>query len=213
MVAVCPKVLSELPLPRTGSPFVRSYFSYKYNWLLAGAETNPAVAPWAPHAYTLPGTTLIVGTTYKKVPASTETAMFIDFPQLVCFQTDDQPGTDRGMSGAVFNQQGTGQITIPATGQKHQVIRQVAPVHGMIKGAPGAVAQFLTDNSPTLMGQINVCYCDGSVRTVTVSQGQVDNVADPKAQLVLDDSTNGGARRAGSHSYIEGTRFDPTFPP
>jgi prepilin-type N-terminal cleavage/methylation domain-containing protein/prepilin-type processing-associated H-X9-DG protein len=217
MVAVCPQVLADLPLPATGAPQARSYYSYKYNWLISGAETNVNVAPWMPHARAAPTTAFpngIVAVPVKTVKAASETLLFLDTAQLVCFQTDDQAGSDRGMQWSPVNQLGTGDIAITAMpGVVHQVFRQVTPIHGKLRPTPNPVSQYLSDGSPALTGQINVAYCDGSVRTVTVSQGLVDNVADHGLQMTLTDATAGGAMRAGSHSPIDGTRFDPTFPP
>jgi prepilin-type N-terminal cleavage/methylation domain-containing protein/prepilin-type processing-associated H-X9-DG protein len=211
MIAVCPEVLTDLQLPSiVGSP--RSYYSYKYNWMISGSETNPIVAPWAPHAQPVPNTTFVVGTPMKNIPASSETMMFMDYPQLICFQTDDQPGTDRGMQWAAVNQQGTGQLVITATGQQHQVFRQVAPVHGAVHPTPNALGKIGAIYA-AMQGSINIAYCDGSVRSVIISQGLYDTVADPNPQVNLTDATTGGVIQVGSHCPIDGTRYDPTFPP
>jgi len=214
-------VLSELPLPVTGAPFVRSYFSYRYNWLISGAETNAGVTPWLPHVSTNGAVAGgVVANPMKQIPMASETMLFIDYPQLVCFQTDDKGGTDRGMDSA--SEKSFGVQTVAATGERHQLFRQIAPVHGLIKASSRALSAFLTDGTPSLQGSINVCYCDGSVRTVDISQGlygpnpvngNPGNKADPSGKLLLNDSTAGGAIRSGGYAPVPGTRIDPTLAP
>jgi prepilin-type processing-associated H-X9-DG protein len=148
--------------------------------------------------------------------------LFVDYPQLVCFQTDDKGGTDRGMDSA--SEKSYGVQTVVATGERHQLFRQIAPVHGLIKPSSRALTPFLTDGYPCLQGSINVAYCDGSVRTVDISLGlygaapipgvnKPGNTADPSRQFILTDATNGGAVRSGGYAPVPGTRIDPTLAP
>jgi len=64
-----------------------------------------------------------------------------------------------------------------------------------------------------VQGATNILYCDGSVRTVNVQQGQFTNVADPASQVILTDASNNGNSRAGNQCVIENTRLDPTVAP
>ena len=112
--------------------------------------------------------------------------------------------------------------TVTATNERHQCFREIAPVHGQIKPASRALSATLTDGMPCLQGSINVAYCDGSVRSVDISQGlygpatvsgNPGNKADPNLQFVLTDSTTGGAIRSGGYAPVPGTRIDPTLAP
>jgi prepilin-type processing-associated H-X9-DG protein len=65
------------------------------------------------------------------------------------------------------------------------------------------------------MGDVNVLYCDGSVRSQIVKQGQeglpTTNMKGPQA--LLDNSTQNGHIIAGMHATVPGTRFDPYLTP
>lgn len=210
-IAVCPTVAAQIEAPTwsAANDPNRSLYSYRYNWLLSGAETNPIVAPNIPKAVIRDP----VGPTYnanpvKRVKASSETLLFVDSPQIVAFQTNDQLGSDRGMDQAAVKPAGT---VRSINGARVQSIRSIAPVHGNLKVSRFAPA--LSDGSIALSGLINVGYADGSVRTVEVTQGRFTPVADPASRIVLNDTTANGNIRAGNECVIEGTRLDPTIPP
>jgi len=218
MVAVCPQVFQDMPTPsQIGSP--RSFFSYKYNWYLAGAESNTTLQPWLPHPRLDASTGLLYPAPAKAVSHSSEVLMFMDFPQIVAFQTDDSAGSDRGIQYvqvSLWNSAANTSLnTVTATGEKHQIARQVAPVHGAIRRTPNGVvaSDNQTPADPALAGSINVAYCDGSVRSVDVSQGLVNNTADPTKRNINTDATNGGYSRWGMYTPIPGTRLDWTMSP
>jgi prepilin-type N-terminal cleavage/methylation domain-containing protein/prepilin-type processing-associated H-X9-DG protein len=209
MSAVCPTVPGQLDAPVWGASAnsARALYSYKYNWFVAGAETNPNVAPYLPHAKLDPVTNTWTASPMKAVKYASETMMFIDYPQLVAFQTNDLPGSDRGMTWASVKPSNIGAVTV--NGSVRQAIRGIAPLHGGKLKDVGV----LSDGSIAREGMINVLYCDGSARPVTVTQNQVVNTADPKNQVVLNDTTTGGNIRAGNLCVVDGTRLDPTIAP
>jgi len=60
-----------------------------------------------------------------------------------------------------------------ASGQRvtRQVFRSVAPMHGKTRLIN--VHPNLSDGSAALMGATDVLYCDGSVQSVIIKQGQI----------------------------------------
>lgn len=208
-VAVCPTAFGTMDAPVYTS-VQRSLYSYKYNWLLAGAESNPVVTPNLPHAKENPvGSGNWYPTPMKKVPNASETLLFADFPQLVAFQTDDQGGSDRGMDKASVKQF-TSQVV---NGITRQVMRGIAPSHGKIAASRYSSAVMTDTISTPKEGLTNILYADGSAKSVFVAQGQFDLNADPGSQVLLNDSSNNGNARAGARCMIEGTRLDPMVAP
>ena len=189
---------------------VRAHFSYKYNWLLSGAETNPFVTPNLPHAIVRDASIPSYNPNpIRRMKNSSNTLMFIDYPQMVAIQTDDNPGSDRGMDAASVKPSTIGTVTVG--GVTHQAIRSIAPIHGKV--TKSRYATILTNGFMALEGNVNVLYCDGSARTVMVYQGQFNNVADPNDRMVLNDSTGNGNIRTGNLCIVDGTRLDPTVNP
>jgi prepilin-type N-terminal cleavage/methylation domain-containing protein/prepilin-type processing-associated H-X9-DG protein len=208
--AVCPTAAKlDPPVWSAANNGVRAHYSYKYNWFLAGAEANPIVARHLPHAQ--PQDASATGynpSPMKVVKNASETLMFLCYPQLVAFQTNDLGGADRGMDASSVK---PASLQRSIDGVPRQSIRSVAPVHGTLKASRYLAA--LSDGSVALTGQTNVLYADGSARTVLVTQGQFINTADPGNRAVLNDSSNNGNMRAGNECIIEGTRLDPTKTP
>ena len=206
-VAACPTALNTLEHPAYTAA-QRELYSYKYNWFVAGAEINVNVAPHLPHAKQVSTAPAVTHPSpMKQVPNSSETLMMICYPQLVAFQTDNAPGSDRGMD-SVSVKPGPMQTV---NGVQHQSMRGIAPSHGTLKRSSYAAA--LSDGSIPLAGSTNVLYCDGSASNVNVAQGQFTATADPAARSVLNDSTANGSMRAGNTCIVERTRLDPTLQP
>lgn len=209
--AVCPTVLSNLPIGKLGNASKEAWYSYKYNWIIAGAETNAIVNVGTNHATADPSPSNPGGylpDPYKIVPNASETMLFIDYPQLIVFQADATAGTDRGFWSA--NEQYGGTVTV--NGMTHQYGKAIAPVHGKLTQTPGAAV--LSNGTIPLTGQINVCYCDLSVRTITVSQGLVSATVNPSGQMSpMDDTTHNGAVISGCAAVLEGTRIHPDVQP
>jgi type II secretory pathway pseudopilin PulG len=212
----CPVVMGQYALPvwSASNNLVRNWYTYNWNWLLAGAETNPIVAPNVPHAQTMENDpTTIYGLTYRSVPNATNTLLVADSATVVAYQTDDQPGTDRGMEHSTLKP-GSYTTVSGGDGSPHQFIRGLCPVHGAVTQSKGVMYPVLSDGMLALQGQINVCYADFSVRTVTIKQGQILNTADSSwATPVLNDSTGNGSGHSGNQCMIPGTRLDPTVTP
>jgi prepilin-type N-terminal cleavage/methylation domain-containing protein/prepilin-type processing-associated H-X9-DG protein len=207
---VCPTALQmEQPSWGAAANGARAKYSYKYNWFVAGAETNPVVAPHLPHARLIdPATNTIVASPMKNIRNAAETLAFVCYPQVVAFQTNDLPGSDRGMKWASVKPSQTQQFV---NGVPRQAIRGIAPMHGVLK--PNPKSPTLSGGWPAMMGMTNVLYCDGSARSVPVIQGQFNATADPASQVVLTDGTTNGNIRAGNACVLEGTRLDPTVSP
>jgi prepilin-type N-terminal cleavage/methylation domain-containing protein/prepilin-type processing-associated H-X9-DG protein len=209
-IATCPTALQnmEAPVWTAGNAPNRALYSFKYNWFAAGAETNGNVAPHLPHAKLVdPGT--VHPTPMRAVPNSSETILMVDYPQLVAFQTNGDPGSDRGMDQASIKPGSPATATV--NGQVRQTFRGIAPAHGTPRKSPYGAA--LSDGSVPLAGITNVLYCDGSARSVEVAQAQITLTADPGRREVLNDSTANGNIKAGNLCVIEGTRLDPTLQP
>jgi len=74
-------------------------------------------------------------------------------------------------------------------------------------------------SATALQGNMNIAYCDGSVRSVFVKQGMIPPSATNgktltlRPQFVLDESTTNGAMLGGAAIQIEGTRMSPTIAP
>jgi prepilin-type N-terminal cleavage/methylation domain-containing protein/prepilin-type processing-associated H-X9-DG protein len=231
-VRVCPTVLDLFDgIP---SSFVNSnpsqgqaVYSYKYNYILGGCDTNTGVVNVGHPVYNA-ALNVFYPRPLKNVPNSANTAMFIDYPQLqVCSlssKTLANGGPDnRGFKGGtgVFRAYpnnapgGFLEQNQSATDTSyHQTIGDIAPVH-YVANARGVLnlqlGSFLAQT-----GEINVAYCDGSVRNVQVTQGQTvgSNGANIKDAFVEDPSSGGnGFVLQGVDGIIPGTAFDPTQPP
>ena len=137
----------------------------------------------------------------QHVPNSSDTLLMVDYPQLVAFQTNGDPGSDRGMDLASVKPGSPATATI--NGVMRQAIRGIAPTHGNARRSPYGAA--LSDGSVPLLGVTNVLYCDGSARSVEVAQAQITLTADPGRREVLNDSTSNGNVKAGNLCVIEGT--------
>lgn len=207
--AVCPTAAEmDAPTWSTANNLTRALYSYRYNWLLSGSESNPLVAPNLPHAILRDAAGNYNPSPMKTVRNASETLLFVCSPQLIAWQTNDLAGTDRGMDQATVKPASTVRTI---NGQVVQSIRSIAPVHGTLRQSKYLTA--LSDGSTALSGLTNVAYADGSVRTVAVIQGQFTATADPASRYTLNDSSNNGDIRAGNECYIEGTRLDPTVAP
>jgi prepilin-type N-terminal cleavage/methylation domain-containing protein len=209
--AVCPTAAKlEAPTWTTANNTVRAHYSYKYNWFLAGAEPNPVVAPHLPHAKPQDpgGTTAYNPNPMKQVKNASETLMFVCVNQLVAFQTNDLGGSDRGMDASSVK---PASATRMVDGVVRQSLRSLNPVHGTLKQSKYAAT--LSDGSPALAGLTNVCYADGSARTVPIAQGQFTTTADGANKVLLNDSSSNGNIRTGNECILEGTRLDPTKTP
>ena len=229
----CPTVASLLPLEDLtplnvdGNPSytTRSSISFLYNTLLGGMDIN--YGPWrpvgnpnsAPPEYPC---------TYHSIPAASDTLLFQDYPILIVVCTAyESSGMDRGMYGAECECAFTLQNNISAGPLKglHQVFYSVAPVH-FRKPATGAGYVSLSDTTTgvsyrTMQGYINVCYCDGSVRSVFVRQGPPGITSGVGSNVVtkgdaqpwdMSMDTINGASLVGSQAPIQGTRYDPYLP-
>jgi len=80
-----------------------------------------------------------------------------------------------------------------------------------------AYSAFTTGVKP-MTGQINVCYCDGSVRSITVTQLDFSGTAPyyytPFVGANNDGTGNtGGYTTTGGVGYWQGSRLDPTRTP
>jgi prepilin-type N-terminal cleavage/methylation domain-containing protein/prepilin-type processing-associated H-X9-DG protein len=218
LAAVCPTALKlERPTWAPAQDVNRTLYSYKYNWLLTGSETNGTVMPWLPHATVRDAapTTTYNPNPMKNVKNASETLMMICVPQLVAIQPNDLGGSDRGMDSATVKPSAVGTGTTQGmrnvNGAFHQTMRSLGPIHGTLKQSP--YLSTLSDGSPALAGLTNVLYADGSARTVPIAQGQFINTADGANKMVLTDVTGNGNIRAGNECMIEGTRLDPTRTP
>jgi prepilin-type N-terminal cleavage/methylation domain-containing protein/prepilin-type processing-associated H-X9-DG protein len=209
--AVCPTA-AQMDAPRwseANNP-VRAHYSYRYNWLLSGSETNTTVLPHLPHARPRSTPTGAYDPNpMRTVKNSSETLMFVDYPQMIAIQTNDAAGTDRGMDSATVKPGSP--FIVNVGGTNRQAIRSVAPIHGKVK--PSRFVTVLSNGFIPLEGSVNVLYCDGSARPAAVAQGQFNNTADPGNKVLLDDSTANGNIRSGNMSLIENTRLDPTQTP
>jgi len=206
----------------------QAVYSYKYNYILGGCDTNSTVVnvghPIYDGALTTP---LFFPRPLRTVPNSANTAMFIDYPQLqVCSlssKTQANGGPDnRGFKGGsgVFRAfpatapGGFRQQILNSTDTNHyQSIGDIAPVHYV---SNAKVPNTPIGAFPALQGTINVAYCDGSVRDVPVVQGQTvgSNSSNIKDAFVEDPSSGGaGFVLQGVDGIIPRTAFDPTQPP
>jgi prepilin-type N-terminal cleavage/methylation domain-containing protein/prepilin-type processing-associated H-X9-DG protein len=252
LVRCCPTVLNNLPHTSIISATSNlGLFTYKYNAVVGGVSsenvpTQNGAAPspsvgfptLATVGYNTFGDT---GRVYwsrplKRVPNSSETILFGDYPQVQTFASVTPTGPGDATHG--FTHQGvtatanfavagilqpfylgTGLTTgfydvYQPTGLLHQFVADSAPVHNATKaiGRLAATAFAAPNNGTPMSGQINVGYCDGSVRTINISQGEMQG-ANASAYWIGINSdssgTNGGYTQTGGPAYWEGSRIDP----
>jgi prepilin-type N-terminal cleavage/methylation domain-containing protein/prepilin-type processing-associated H-X9-DG protein len=221
MAAVCPQVYNDLGSGVFGNASVEAYFSYRYNLMIAGSDTDPgAVAPLQVPQQ-IPGATAgyCTPTPIKTMPNASETLLMLDYPQVCITQVDGQPGSDRGMDAVRLYH--TFYQPAPATTDYanfpsglHQGLKGVAPTH-FVRGA-NSTQRYLVSGPysvPSTMGNVNVLYCDGSARPVPVIQGQVDNSMGISPQSDLTDDTTNGIIKGGGLCFLDGTRIDPQQTP
>ena len=234
-VRYCPEVAQLVPfhdltpLNADGKPCytTRSHVSYLYNALLGGFDTRNG--PWHP---TNDGGTppTYFPCTYRSIPAASETLLFMDYPQLVVVCTAyESAGMDRGMVGltAECSVSPANNCLFSINGATHQVFKMVAPVH-FRKPAMGKGFVFLQASSGAqvraMQGYINVCYCDGSVRSQAVRQvppGVLTQGGLPANEIFKCDpatwdvgmGTMNSDGLPGGQTNIPETRYDPTQPP
>jgi prepilin-type N-terminal cleavage/methylation domain-containing protein/prepilin-type processing-associated H-X9-DG protein len=255
-VRCCPTVLNNMPqtsVISANTPTNLGLFTYKYSAIVGGV--SPQNVPGAPATVLIPtvggpvlkpaginsfgdpaGTNVFWSQPLKRVPNSSETILFADFPQLDTFaaQTSSGPGdTTHG-----FTHQGNSPstsvvvpgilepyfLTSPAfgfydiyapTGVTHQFVADGAPVHNVGKVTGRGSAVTLNGNAP-LTGQINVGYCDGSVRAVSIAQAQMSgpHAGDYWVGITNDSTgTAGGYTQTAGPCYFEGSRLDPNRQP
>jgi prepilin-type N-terminal cleavage/methylation domain-containing protein len=230
------------------------FYTYKYSSIVGGVEyTNliPSSAnPWPsvgqPFWDTRSGSTYLPplptatypiisipsgapgiwwGRPLKRVPNSTETVLFADYPQVQVFSTQDNRGFKQGCGTIQASNPGDAAFLSrdPTTGQKVQVIQDTAPVHNA-KVATGVKYPSITTGAggaswQALAGQIDVCFCDGSVTSIFVTQGRFTNLVPDDGRswcnAAHQDPNSGGqgysyAANAGSWP---GCRLDPNFAP
>jgi prepilin-type N-terminal cleavage/methylation domain-containing protein/prepilin-type processing-associated H-X9-DG protein len=207
-IAQCPTVAADFEGPSIAAvdTSTRVAYSYKYNRFIAGIETNTIYD--VPHPVQMTGQPAgsVTPVPYKRVPNSTEVLVFMDYPQMAVTQINDAPGTDRGMWIASVGAEQWG-TTYP-DGRHSQQIKSIAPVHGQLRKTTGPNTSF-SNGLPALMGNINVAYADGSVRTATIKQGEVDAVVTQNAIADTSNATTNGVGRVGGRGRIEGTRVLP----
>jgi prepilin-type N-terminal cleavage/methylation domain-containing protein len=204
----------------------QAVFSYKYNYILGGCDTNPTVVNVGHPVYN-PTTTLFYPRPLRTVPNSANTAMFIDYPQLQVCSLSSKTQANGGPDNRGFKE-GTGvfrafpasapggfrqQILNSADTNHYQTIGDIAPVHSI---SNAKVPNTPIGSFPAMQGTIQVAYCDGSVRDGHVVQGQTvgSNSSNIKDAFVEDPSSGGaGFVLQGVDGLIPGTAFDPTQPP
>jgi prepilin-type N-terminal cleavage/methylation domain-containing protein len=230
-VRFCPTAAEGLPFQDLSGPnndgnpcyTTRTHVSYMYNRLLGGLD-NHKNGPWQATG-SGSATDPIRPCTYRSIPASSETLLFMDYPGLVVVCVGyESSGMDRGIINdytdcAAPNLQNL--VTMPSgVKELHQVFYSVAPVH-FRKPAMGPGFKNLTAAgiSPrATQGLINVGYCDGSVRSVFVRQAPVGAPTGATitkydvALFTLDMTTRNGAGLWGAEAPIPGTRYNPFVP-
>jgi len=233
-VRYCPSVADIMPFQDLTGPnadgnpcyTTRAHASYLYNQLLGGFDTR--YGPWQPTGTGVAGNPYIP-CTYHTIPAASDTLLFQDYPGLVvvCVAYESS-GMDRGVVNLVSECAVPLQdnVTMQLGPALHQVFYSVAPVHfakpALGKGYTNLISSVFSPRAT--QGYINVCYCDGSVRSVFVRQAPPGvppggSAAVPNgitkydtALFTLDMSTRNGAGLWGAQAPIQGTRYDPYLP-
>lgn len=182
-----------------------------------------------------------------RVPFSADTIMFADYPQMQTFEvaapsitklpsmgftgfasstTDNwlevpgilSPNWATTMINSAQNSQGGFVDTYQSDNTKHQAIADTAPVHFTSTVTGSTAYPTFTTGAKAQTGQINVCYCDGSVRSITVTQLEFLG-ASKEYQMPFvglnNDSTglSGGYTTTGGPGYWQGSRLDPNKTP
>jgi prepilin-type processing-associated H-X9-DG protein len=210
------------------------FYTYKYNSLLGGNDTThldvataTATLPsegqpvwnttsgWVnPSTGALTAPPMWWAQPLKRILNSSQVIMFGDYPQVQVFSTQDNRGFKEG-AGNLRAMWEPFIYTDPLNNQRVQCIGDTAPVHNS-KPATGVPFPYITDTASgqswrSLTGQINVCYCDGSVTAITVTQGLFVNT---QKVSVNNDPTSGGNGYTllGTAGYWPGSRLDPNGP-
>jgi prepilin-type N-terminal cleavage/methylation domain-containing protein len=256
MVRCCPTVLNNMPRTSTisgNNPTNLGVFTYKYSSVVGGvcpedipfnpnippgpAVGGPISRPAGSNTFGDPVATPVYWSQpLKRVPFSSETILFADFPQLDTFaaSTSTGPGdtshgfTHQGNSPAASTvvpgiiepfysgtTAGFYQIYSP-TGVTHQFIADSAPVHNVSNASGHTFAAKLANGALPQTGLINVGYCDGSVRSVAITQCQMTgpHSGDYWVGITTDSTgTAGGYTQTSGPCYWEGSRLDPTRSP
>jgi prepilin-type N-terminal cleavage/methylation domain-containing protein/prepilin-type processing-associated H-X9-DG protein len=239
-VRCCPTVLNNMPHPLVAGT-TQGLFTYKYSSIVGGVEiANDPAALGAPPSPTVGIPVLApvpigynqyhdTGSVWwarplNSVPHATETILFGDYPQVQTFSAPDAvtPGDNRGFINGAGNVRpfwitnGAFLNTYPPTNTLHQSIGDTAPVHNtMVATGQLAYASF-TNGIRAMTGQINVCYCDGSVHAITVTQGVFagTNYGTPWVPINNDPSSLGkGYTLTGGIAYWDSSRIDPNRSP
>jgi prepilin-type N-terminal cleavage/methylation domain-containing protein/prepilin-type processing-associated H-X9-DG protein len=227
----CPTVAGLLPFQdltvlnydSNPSYTTRAHVSYLYNVFLGGLDNRNG--PYRPTGDGASLATAFKPCTYRAIPSASDTMLFMEYPSLVVICAGyESAGMDRGMWNTMAECAVPLQANVTVgnmVNQNHQVFYGVAPVH-FRKPATGKGYTNLNDvalgTSPrSTQGYINVCYCDGSVRTVFIRQAPVggpntSSVTRGDTAFVLDMSTQNGAMLTGANAIIPGTKYDPFLP-
>jgi prepilin-type processing-associated H-X9-DG protein len=234
-VRTCPEVVDIFGgIPQILTPTAaaaQAAFSYKYNYLLGGCDTNDPYTNLGHPTYNA-ANQLFYSHPFRYVPNASETAMFIDYPQLwACALSSETPTPDNrgfklvdGVPGAFrvapgsVASAGNGGFLEPNIFSSdttfHQTIDDLAPVHNI---SVAKNAKNLGTGYPAMTGIINVAYCDGSVRGVSVTQGQTPTSSPAKdtfyEQTTVTASGSAGYQLQSTVGIIPGTRFDPMLAP
>jgi prepilin-type N-terminal cleavage/methylation domain-containing protein/prepilin-type processing-associated H-X9-DG protein len=221
-VRVCPTVaaLLQAPIPALSpSTFPNGtnacgVFSYVYSGVISGTDftgmTDPPPQPFGSE-YHYPTTDGVNWYPHpmRTVEFSSETMMYIDYPQMRVFSELD---------GRAFNgtppygyTRATWKPFLQSDG--HQAVGDVCPTHNM-KAASGVPFPTIGTAAPNIAvaktGTVNIAYCDGHVDQVIVTQGLYNNSAYGDMQ---NNSAKNGSTLVGSNCYLPGTRYDPDYTP
>jgi prepilin-type processing-associated H-X9-DG protein len=210
-VRVCPTAEAMLPpvFWETTTTSQQFQFSYRYSFLIGGLDTTVQSKSNKPFKLTGPpshmgpsGDAFWLANPLKSVKNSSETLMFIDYPQVVIGAQNSNAGMTHGVLRA----------NNPLIVNQHQAMTEVAAVHSR-KQTQGTF-KFFPDGLPIPQGYVNIAYCDGSVRGVEVIGGNINNAyAGAFAVRPEGPWPDIRAQVGGSRGIIEGTRFDPNQAP
>jgi prepilin-type N-terminal cleavage/methylation domain-containing protein len=205
-VRCCPAMLNQLQnQPIAASNLgIRGNYSYKYNAILGGVEKG----------VNYPGAVLGSDGLYhasiaKGCNNSSETYMWLDYPELVVWSNADNRGTYATVSYGAWN--GTNYTVTLPDGSQHQGVYSVAPCHN-VRPYSGKNPFLSTGNAAT-QGLANVCMADGSAQSVIVKVGDITNSATAGPSVDLTQDTLNGFVMAGSQAILPGIRVDPDVAP
>jgi prepilin-type N-terminal cleavage/methylation domain-containing protein/prepilin-type processing-associated H-X9-DG protein len=216
-VRVCPSAVSRIGgMPGTPADATKTYFTYRYNYIIGGAQptdattgpgglakkissgsTPPPQFPGSPDAF-------FSVVPYKTVRDPSNVILFID-----------SPGVSMGdiTNNAAIQQAAlrpANPLMKTVNGEKHQYLTEVAPTHGKIQQTLGA-NRFYTTGLPVFQGYTNVAYCDGSVRSQFVRGG--DHQAEAGSPSMGTTWPTIWTVLPTSRSLVPGSKLDPTLPP